>query len=279
MRETFEVNAIRVNIREGGQRLMRVALVADLHNRPCERLLTALAQEESDLICVAGDLMECYAPDDLAAKLADLDTQSERYPKWKRAIYRQLVRMDALLDRRKQQRFDEKNENAFAFLRAAAQLAPTFYAPGNHERFMTDAARREVRETGATLLDNDQARAIVRGCETLIGGLGAPRDMSWLERFAATKTDGVKLLICHHPEYYDWFLRDKDVGIVLCGHAHGGQWRILGKPLFAPGQGLFPKHADGLYENRLVVSRGLSNTANVPRLGNPMELVIVEAWG
>ena len=63
--------------------------------------------------------------------------------------------------------------------------------------------------------------------------------------------------------------------LTVAGHAHGGQWRWRGQGLFAPGQGLFPKLTDGLYEERLLVSRGLSNPCGIPRFGNPPQLVTV----
>lgn len=62
---------------------------------------------------------------------------------------------------------------------------------------------------------------------------------------------------------------------MLSGHAHGGQIRILGRGVFSPGQGLFPKYTKGIYEGRLVVSAGCSNTASIPRWGNPCEVVAI----
>ena len=66
------------------------------------------------------------------------------------------------------------------------------------------------------------------------------------------------------------------IQLILAGHAHGGQMRLFGKPLFAPGQGFFPKLAGGIYEERMIVSRGLSDTAHTPRINNPMELVMID---
>ena len=88
--------------------------------------------------------------------------------------------------------------------------------------------------------------------------------------------DGVKILICHHPEYYAKYLRDRDVDLVLSGHAHGGQWRLFGLGLYAPDQGLFPKYTSGVHEDTLVISRGTANTGGIiPRLFNPREVVCI----
>ncbi|MDE7439761.1 MAG: hypothetical protein K2N23_04565 [Clostridia bacterium] len=68
---------------------------------------------------------------------------------------------------------------------------------------------------------------------------------------------------------------------MLCGHAHGGQWRIpftrIG--LFAPGQGKFPKYTSGVHEKgngAMVISRGLGNSEFPLRLFNRPEIVIIE---
>lgn len=106
-------------------------------------------------------------------------------------------------------------------------------------------------------------------------------ESAWLDEFE--KQEGYKILLCHHPEY--WSLREpylinRHIDLILSGHAHGGQMRIMGRGLFAPGQGWLPKYTSGVYQGEygsLVVSRGLSNTASpVPRLGNPTEVVYVE---
>ena len=80
------------------------------------------------------------------------------------------------------------------------------------------------------------------------------------------------LLLSHHPEYRPLF--PKEISLICSAHAHGGQWRFFGRGLFSPGEGWFPKYTSGLYGNMLV-SRGLTNTASVPRLFNPTEVVYV----
>lgn len=96
-------------------------------------------------------------------------------------------------------------------------------------------------------------------------------ELDWLKDFETQ--EGFKLLLCHHPEYRDRYLKGRKIDLILAGHAHGGQIRILDQGLFAPGQSLLPRYTSGVHGN-MVISRGLSNTASfIPRLGNPPEIV------
>ena len=175
-------------------------------------------------------------------------------------------------------------ERGVSFLTEAAKRMPVFVSVGNHERKSGLDIPSLVKETGAILLDDD---CLPFGGITL-GGLssGFPTgdkqghfkktpqpDMAFAARFAALS--GYKLLLCHHPEYYPAYLRSLSVDLILSGHAHGGQWRFFGRGLFAPGQGIFPKYTAGMYEDHLIVSRGLGNPHPIPRIFNPPEIVSI----
>ena len=88
------------------------------------------------------------------------------------------------------------------------------------------------------------------------------------------------VLLSHRPELFENYV-SRGFDLVLCGHAHGGQWRIPGvlNGLYAPNQGLFPPYAGGKYEkanSTMIVSRGLAReTTFVPRIFNPPELVVI----
>lgn len=89
------------------------------------------------------------------------------------------------------------------------------------------------------------------------------------------------ILLSHRPEYFETYAK-YPFDLVLCGHAHSGQWRIpfLLNGLYAPHQEIFPKYAGGLYEAenmRMIVSRGLARkTTYIPRIFNRPELVIID---
>ncbi len=178
-----------------------------------------------------------------------------------------------------------ETEGGLRFLREAAAKFPVFLSLGNHEFKCREGIRAALEETGARLLDND----FVRFRSLVIGGLTSGTEgevqgrfrrtpdpeTAWLDGFEAAK--GFRLLLCHHPEYYARHLRTRDIHLTLAGHAHGGQWRPFGIPIFAPGQGLFPRYTSGAYDGtRLIVSRGLSNPVRIPRFFNPTELVVID---
>ena len=87
------------------------------------------------------------------------------------------------------------------------------------------------------------------------------------------------ILLSHRPELFETYVCC-GVDLVLCGHAHGGQFRLpfIGG-LVAPNQGLFPKYDSGLYtdgKTNMVVSRGLGNSIIQFRFNNRPEVILVE---
>ena len=89
------------------------------------------------------------------------------------------------------------------------------------------------------------------------------------------------ILLSHRPEYCKTYMK-YTFDLVLCGHAHGGQWRIPGilNGLYAPHQGIVPKYAGGRYDSEdmtMIVSRGLAKeTTRIPRIFNRPELVVID---
>ncbi len=236
-------------------RHIRIALVTDLHDGEYTQLLFEIRAASPNMIAIAGDLMN---------------------------------------DNRDGVTIPEEQTHAIGFLKEAVKIAPTFYSLGNNERIVDKSGEpvdwKVVKETGVVLLDNTYVN---RKEGIWIGGLSsayshfrhdwsAPvrhqlTDTGWIKEFDALP--GFKILLCHHPEYYPRYLADTDIDLILSGHTHGGQWRIFGHGIYSPGQGLFPKLTSGVYDDRLVISRGLANTIRAPRINNPTELVIVNVGG
>ncbi len=174
--------------------------------------------------------------------------------------------------------FREKPMRGVHFLREAVKLCPVFYGLGNHEACMTERDFAQIRSLGVQLLINDS----VRFGSYRIGAIGAiPEKLSEYLAFVKhfSEEDGIKMLISHRPEWYMQHLRQYPIPVIVSGHAHGGQIRLLGRPIFSPGQGLFPRYAQGLHEGRLVVSRGLGNHTVIPRFWNAPEICMITVNG
>ena len=233
---------------------VRIALVTDLHS--CRygdnqsELLNAITAQKPDMILLGGDIFD-----------------------------------------------DEIDDaNTAVFLAGIAGKYPIYYVTGNHEcRSGAEAFTGKMailEKYGVSVLSGESVSVSVGGETITLCGVDDP-EMYLLDPDALSYEDSLDLvlsdvdkdtytvLLAHRPEHFDTYAA-RDFDLVLCGHAHGGQWRIpyVMNGLIAPNQGLFPKYAGGLYEQNdtcMIVSRGLAReTTRIPRIFNRPELVIVE---
>ncbi len=243
---------------------LKIGLVSDLHERRCEEILSMLKEAKPDLIAVSGDTLE-------RSSGRDIERQKKKSP-----IKASAFIAAYCIDRAINFVFRIKNypltENSYKFLSEASKLAPVFLSLGNHDDELNDEDMNLINLHGIHLLDNSDTVFDAFGQNILIGGLSSFYDEEWLERFS--KKEGFKILLCHHPEYYDKMIKDSGIDLILSGHNHGGQIRVFGKGLLSS-SGLFPKYDRGVFDNRLVVSTGCANTTAIPRFKNPRELVII----
>lgn len=166
----------------------------------------------------------------------------------------------------------------------------SFYVSGNHEikDCQEETVKKMLRQDGVTVLEG-QCKSVGEGPQEInICGVDDPwvgEDMfeEQLDRVsAAVDPRFYTILLSHRPERLSRYAKC-GFDLVLSGHAHGGQWRLpkrLNQGLFAPNQGIFPKHTCGIHEvqqTKLIVSRGLARESTiVPRIFNPPELVVVD---
>lgn len=235
---------------------IRIALITDLHNsrygKDQEKLLRAIAAQQPDLVLIGGDIF------------SDGDS----------------------------------HENTEAFLNGVSGKYPCYYVTGNHEHWHGSEAFRKrmaiLEKYEVAILDGSFEQLTCNGKTVNICGVSDPvANMSQgtepitpfdqqLETVAAAANNGnFTLLLSHRPELFEQYAA-YDFDLVLCGHAHGGQWRIpfLLNGLYAPQQGLFPKYAGGEYwaeGTAMIVSRGLQRGQTIiPRIFNRPELVIID---
>ena len=179
---------------------------------------------------------------------------------------------------------DDNYKNGIDLLERCVKNYPTFVSIGNHEFKMSCDPVALLKETGARVLDNEYAEFM----GITIGGITSgftkdkkqghfgttpPPNIHWLEDFS--KKEGFKLLLCHHPEYFVPYIKDKNIDVTISGHAHGGQWRFFGRGVFAPGQGIFPKYTGGMHFGRHIISRGIGNPHFIPRINNEPEIILL----
>ena len=233
------------------QKPFKFALVSDLHGADVLPIIEALKKASPDYILMPGDIFERLD-----------DASGEAY------------------------------DRALLLLNESAKIAPTLYSCGNHEdgatrswslkwknstgkRQYSPKAIEDINNSGVVFLEDSFIIKNGIAFGGLASGLikeGSIPELSWLDEFC--KIDAPKVLLCHHPEYYKKYLKDFDIDLVVSGHAHGGQWRIFGRGVFAPGQGIFPKYTKGVYDGKLVVGTGLKK-GSIPRFFNSPELVII----
>ena len=173
-------------------------------------------------------------------------------------------------------------DNALAFARQAAEIAPVYYVPGNHEHRMAyESLYAGLREAGVTVLLNQCITIIKDGGQISLVGVEDPifyPNASMEEKLLPLIDDAYTVLLSHRPEYFDTYV-SVGADLVLTGHAHGGQFRLpfIGG-LYSPNQGVFPKYDSGLFFNGqtpMIVSRGIGNSAFPIRLNNRPEIVSV----
>ena len=239
------------------ERSVRIAQISDLHacryGRDQRQLIEAVRREGPDIVAMTGDIFDQNMP-------------------------------------------EEQVEPLLAGLEG---LCPVYYVTGNHEYWCSSYERQAdmLRRHCVRALHGAWESVKLKGQEIHICGVDDPnadmrlRGDPWdnLERLKGQieglrdAVDGTHaaILLSHRPERFDMYAR-LGVDLALCGHAHGGQWRVPGliNGLFAPNQGIFPRLAGGVYHKgntSMVVSRGLSReNMRIPRAYNPPELVVVD---
>lgn len=231
---------------------VRIAQISDLHNTEFGegnlRLINKLKNTHPDMIVLTGDTIDSYQPD-LAV--------------------------------------------AISFCEEAVKIAPTFFVTGNHEARL-DAEykdlKKAIEELGVVVLENESVTLEIDGEVINLVGIHDPIFMgaseeeecenatiAELERL--TDKDRFDLVLVHRPGYFKGYATT-EADLLLCGHHHGGQFRLpfIGG-VYAPSQGFFPEYDSGVYiENgtTMVISRGLGNSRFPIRFNNPPEIVVVE---
>lgn len=223
----------------------KIAVVSDLHNarfgKNNRRLISLIEKENPDIIAITGDLID--------AKNTDIET-------------------------------------AVNFAKELVEIAPCYFVTGNHEaniRGKYEELEENLLEAGVVIL-HDSSELITKNNDTIrISGLDDPyftnSYLSVKERISSMNlTENYTVLLSHRPEIFSIYASE-NIDLALCGHAHGGQFRLpfIGG-LIAPNQGFLPKYDAGKYQENnttMIVSRGIGNSIIPIRFNNRPEIVVV----
>lgn len=177
--------------------------------------------------------------------------------------------------------------NAWITISRLARVHPLFFVVGNHELWgNTNRICQEVEALGGVPL---RGRGVYLhgqvGQVVAIFGIdyvNKGEEDKQLEHLGNMITgDSFSILLAHQPERIGVY-QQYPFDLVVSGHTHGGQWRLpmLCNGIYAPGQGVFPRYAGGLYtvgDTMLLVSRGLARESTLlPRFFNRPEVVLVD---
>lgn len=185
-------------------------------------------------------------------------------------------------------------EKAFCFVKQAVEIAPCYYVTGNHESRKNEylVLEEKMKKAGVIILRDKKVTLKQDDAEITVVGMEDPCFYVKDDKFKTIPksvhrrvsklmedTEGFVLLLSHRPELFDIYCQ-YGVDVALTGHVHGGQFRIPGiRGVIAPNQGFFAKYDAGLYEQgetKMILSRGLGQSAFPFRVNNPPELVMVE---
>ena len=173
-------------------------------------------------------------------------------------------------------------------LNGIKNLCPIYFIYGNHEQphDRKPAVYEFMTANGVHILEEQYAEIFVKGQRIHLCGLRDPQDSvapdTWQNAIKylsdQVQEDTFTIFLSHRPHFVNYYKQTK-FDLIVCGHAHGGQWRIpfVNKGLYSPDEGLFPKYTQGKFDlgiPTMIVSRGLCKN-NVPRFNNRPELVVI----
>lgn len=187
-------------------------------------------------------------------------------------------------------------EHAKDFFFQIGKIAPCHVIYGNHDIDGSRVSELQtiLKITGVNVLENE-ATWVSFGPSSIgfwLMGLAEPQSSLQIKSDVLSNItlpkdglDAPKILLAHHPEYFEKYLADdnKRPDLVLSGHTHGGQVILpwVGG-LFAPGQGVNPKFDFGVFNSeqypssRLILTKGIGNSTFPFRVNNRPEIVTIE---
>lgn len=190
---------------------------------------------------------------------------------------------------------------ASRFCKKLPEIAPVYYALGNHEQRMKRYPERygtviydymnELENSGIHFLKNDSVDIKLGSLFLRITGLDLPIDSyershqkqiskDYIERLVgAADKEVYQILLAHNPSHFKSY-KEWGADLVLSGHLHGGVARIPGwRGVITPHFVLFPKYSGEMSieeGHTIIVSKGLGTHTIKFRILNYPEIVVAE---
>ena len=178
---------------------------------------------------------------------------------------------------------EERNIRAVLdFLRQLRAPQGVYAVQGNWEywsRLEGENLRRHFLGTGVRLLINERADLEINGQRLSLLGLDYPSSSDQLRRLQEQADPArFNLLLSHVPAFGHEQL-ERYIGLILCGHTHGGQVRVpLLPPLYLPrfsGRFVAGLYQVGRYGTLLYVTRGIGTSVLPVRLNCRPEITVI----
>ncbi|MCR5610084.1 MAG: metallophosphoesterase [Lachnospiraceae bacterium] len=181
-------------------------------------------------------------------------------------------------------------ESCIELAKKLVKIAPVYYVTGNHEVALNDGnILSELEFAGVKVFDDLYGSAVGDDKPVLINDSlfvfgvddrvldNSTGNIEYALAGNTSKKETLNILLAHEPQYFEDYA-STDVDIVLCGHAHGGQFRIprTNIAFVAPDQGFLPKYTSGVHESNgttMYISRGLGNSIIPIRIFNRPEIL------
>lgn len=169
--------------------------------------------------------------------------------------------------------------------RQLVALAPVYFVSGNHDwaSHAIDELFDALTDAGVVCLRNEAVTLERNGDTIILAGVDDPNghaDMPTPDAVAAaiqTEHPGAFTVLLGHRNYWVEEYPALPVDVIFCGHAHGGVVRLPGiGGLIGTDRTLFPDYTEGMFASgryQMIVSRGLGQIPQLPRLGNNPEIV------
>jgi uncharacterized protein len=153
-------------------------------------------------------------------------------------------------------------------LEKLAAIGSVYFIWGNNDyEVNTGELRKLLKKKGVQEIVNESVSLQLDGeVINLIGVDDASTQRAVLpEALSKTDPSGFNILLSHDPRLVKQVRKEDGIDLMLSGHTHGGQIRILGWGLYKKGR------VEELPQTTLLVSNGYGTTALPLRLGAPSE--------